>query len=376
MNASLTQDKTHAELSSLVKTLFVLQQKKFSGMLKFTTQVAETSRNLEGFLFFHLGNLTLAERKLLSTSELVLAFCRQMKVSCIDSVMDYAAHRVDLKTVSAYDLFQTIVTTRVVNWEDIEKVAIDRMVVTLERFLPHNCNFEFNPQFNFDIAYGEDHHGIPSGEILQKVGQRQKDWKQYQTVIHSLDAIPRVRQGVIETVTHAPTRNHLQQWVDGKHSFADIAEALAQDPLLLAPLYFRWVNEGLIEFIDSKASSHRELPVILSVDDSPIVQTMIRRSLCESYEVVSAGSAMEALGILNRRDVDLILLDVTMPEIDGFEFCRTIRKISRFKDTPVIMLTAKDGLIDRAKGHLAGTNRYLTKPINSEELLEAIREYV
>jgi twitching motility two-component system response regulator PilG len=112
------------------------------------------------------------------------------------------------------------------------------------------------------------------------------------------------------------------------------------------------------------------------VDDSPIVQTMIRRALSDRYNVLIASNAVEALNLLNSKSIKLLLLDVTMPDIDGLEVCRTLRGIPKFRDLPIIMLTARDGYVDKFKGYMAGSTKYLTKPFQAEELLAVIAEYV
>jgi CheY-like chemotaxis protein len=362
------------QVTSLVKILFELKNREYTGLVKVCTEVRETQAKLECYLLLNKGFLAWAERAISGTDSWVAGILRRLKVKCVDQVMQYAANRIDISSSSPYQVLETIVSTRLVKWEDLERAITDRMVIILEQFMPYPCTIVPLP-LEFDMTYASNFQGIDCSSVLQKIEQRQSQWKQYLVALNSVHAIPYIKDGAISIITHEPTKQHLQKWVDGKRSFAEIAEALEQDPLILAPFYLRWVNEGLIDF-NFGVSELEKLPVILSVDDSPIVQAMIRRTLCESYEVISASSAMEALGILNRRQVDLILLDVTMPEIDGFEFCSTIRKMSKFKNTPVIMLTAKDGLIDRARGHMAGTNRYLTKPVNKEELLKAIQEYI
>jgi len=362
------------QVTSLVKILFELKNREYTGLVKVCTEVRETQAKLECYLLLNKGYLAWAERSISGTDSWVAGILRRLKVKCVDQVMQYAANRIDISSSSPYQVLETIIGTRLVTWEDLERAITDRMVVTLEEFLPYPCTVVPLP-LEFDMTHAANFQGIDCNAVLQKIEQRQTQWKQYLAALNSVHAIPYIKDGALSVISHEPTKQHLQRWVNGKRSLAEIAEALEQDPLLLAPFYFRWVNEGLVDF-NFGIYELEKLPVILSVDDSPIVQAMIRRTLCESYEVISASSAMEALGILNRRQVDLILLDVTMPEIDGFEFCSTIRKMSKFKNTPVIMLTAKDGLIDRARGHMAGTNRYLTKPVNKEELLKAIQEYI
>lgn len=65
-----------------------------------------------------------------------------------------------------------------------------------------------------------------------------------------------------------------------------------------------------------------------------------------------------------------------MPDVDGLEFCKTIRQMSKFRDLPIVMVTARDGLIDKMKGQIAGTNKYLTKPFQPEELQEVVKKYI
>lgn len=364
--------------NNLTKSLLELQKGGYTGAVKLSCKCGR-DRSLQYFCFLQDGSLTFANQYVPSNKDFINILGKSLKLGYIDSLLDFVSRRVDLSKGSTYEVLHTIVSTRAITWEDIEKFCLQRVLIILERLLPHHCVVDLHENVRIDLGFGEDGHRFNCTEILQQLAQRQKKWRQYAPVIRSLEDIPVVHEGVLQTITHKATLVHLEKWVDGQRTIADIAEALEQDPLVLAPLYYHWVEEGLIaihHISNTNETKTKTAPVILSVDDSPIVQSMLRKTLSSDYEVICASSAMEALGVLNRTHVDLILLDVTMPEIDGFEFCRTIRKISKFKDTPVIMLTAKDGLIDRAKGHLAGTNRYLTKPVNPEELLEAIREYV
>jgi DNA-binding response OmpR family regulator len=93
---------------------------------------------------------------------------------------------------------------------------------------------------------------------------------------------------------------------------------------------------------------------------------------------LQAGGALESLNILKQHGdrISLLILDLTMPDIDGLQLCRTIRSIPKFKNLPIIMLTARDGFFDKIKGQMAGSDRYLTKTFEAEKLLEIVNEYV
>ena len=89
-----------------------------------------------------------------------------------------------------------------------------------------------------------------------------------------------------------------------------------------------------------------------------------------------ANNALLALQMLNKvDDIELVLLDVNMPGITGLEFCRTLRGIPKFKNLPVIMLTANEGRVSKAMGQIAGSTLYLTKPVDDQTLISVVRKY-
>ena len=121
-------------------------------------------------------------------------------------------------------------------------------------------------------------------------------------------------------------------------------------------------------------SLQSQRPTILAVDDSLVMQESIKQALMNDYNVLVAASAADALSLLYQQPIAMLLLDVCMPEINGLELCRTLRSLPQFGDLPIILLTAKDKVFDKVQGRLAGANKYLTKPFNSEQLRETCRQ--
>jgi DNA-binding response OmpR family regulator len=108
---------------------------------------------------------------------------------------------------------------------------------------------------------------------------------------------------------------------------------------------------------------------ILIVDDDPHAVEILTRMLeREGYECISAASGAAALQLLRAQAVDVILLDVMMPEMDGLEVCERLRQDSELRQIPVILLTAKDDIETRSRGMSLGVSEYLTKPVNKREL--------
>ncbi|KPQ33965.1 MAG: Response regulators consisting of a CheY-like receiver domain and a winged-helix DNA-binding domain [Phormidium sp. OSCR] len=111
---------------------------------------------------------------------------------------------------------------------------------------------------------------------------------------------------------------------------------------------------------------------ILAVDDSISMQGMIQQTLEAQYQVLLASNTVEALGKLYHEGIDLMLLDISMPGVDGLELCKILRKSPEFKKLPIIILTARDGASEQMEGRLAGATHYMTKPFDADELRRTI----
>jgi two-component system response regulator MprA len=113
---------------------------------------------------------------------------------------------------------------------------------------------------------------------------------------------------------------------------------------------------------------------ILAVDDDSEILDVLSRGLTfEGYEVDTAEEGSSAINLFKERAPDLVLLDVMMPGMDGLEVCREMRKV---RDTPILMLTAKDAISDRVSGLDSGADDYIVKPFELEELLARIRAHL
>lgn len=116
---------------------------------------------------------------------------------------------------------------------------------------------------------------------------------------------------------------------------------------------------------------------VMVIDDSNTIRRSAEIFLGQAgCEVVLAEDGFDALAKIADHHPDLIFVDVMMPRLDGYQTCALIKKNPRFKSTPVIMLSSKDGLFDRARGRMVGSDEYLTKPFTKDSLLTAVGEHV
>ncbi|MEE4301888.1 MAG: twitching motility response regulator PilG [Pseudomonadales bacterium] len=116
---------------------------------------------------------------------------------------------------------------------------------------------------------------------------------------------------------------------------------------------------------------------VMVVDDSKTIrrtaETLLKK---EGFEVVTATDGFDALAKIADTKPAIIFVDIMMPRLDGYQTCALIKNNNEFKSTPVVMLSSKDGLFDKAKGRIVGSDQYLTKPFSRDELLGAIRKFV
>lgn len=115
---------------------------------------------------------------------------------------------------------------------------------------------------------------------------------------------------------------------------------------------------------------------IMVIDDSSTIRRSAEIFLGQAgYTVVLAEDGFDALAKMGDHKPSLIFCDILMPRLDGYQTCALIKKSAKFHSTPVIMLSSKDGLFDRARGAMVGSNAYLTKPFTKDSLLKTVREY-
>jgi len=125
--------------------------------------------------------------------------------------------------------------------------------------------------------------------------------------------------------------------------------------------------------VDSDVARRLDGLKVLVIDDSKTIrrtaETLLTKEGCTVYTAVDG---FDALAKIADHHPDVIFVDIMMPRLDGYQTCSLIKHNKMFRETPVIMLSSKDGLFDRARGRIVGSEQYLTKPFTKDELLDAI----
>jgi len=127
--------------------------------------------------------------------------------------------------------------------------------------------------------------------------------------------------------------------------------------------------------INDPTAQGRETATVLVIDDSNTIRRSAELFLTQAgYEVILAEDGFAALTKVTEHKPDVIFIDIMMPRLDGYQACALIKRSPKFHGTPVIMLSSKDGVFDRARGRLVGSDEYLTKPFTRDDLVNAVRQ--
>lgn len=116
---------------------------------------------------------------------------------------------------------------------------------------------------------------------------------------------------------------------------------------------------------------------VMVIDDSKTIrrsaESLLQKAGCE---VITADNGFEALPMISAQSPDIMFIDIMMPRLDGYQTCALVKNNPKYRAIPIIMLSSKDGLFDRAKGKVVGAEQYLTKPFTRDDLLDAIRTHL
>ncbi len=200
---------------------------------------------------------------------------------------------------------------------------------------------------------------------------------------------------------------NLVQVITGKRTLREIAAEIDEDLLLLTRSLTRYIQTGIIELIDlpdlkSPQLQSKVLPaskaqlnvqpiatpfaipskptpskLVICIDDNPEVGESMRAIVTDAgYRFISIQDATQALPRLLENKPDLIFLDLIMPKVNGYEICGQIRRISSFAQIPIVILTGKDGLLDRVRSKVVGASEFTCKPINKYAIVTALSKYL
>lgn len=235
---------------------------------------------------------------------------------------------------------------------------------------------------------------LSSPQVEEVLEQAQQLWKQWKAL--ELDALspyrsPIIRQTSLGDINTPSVPEKLNPFLTGQHTLWDIS-AQAQRPITTVTRFLLpWLQQGAIALEEvpdlpplvkpqSPAFSslgRKARPVIACVDDSPTVGQILAAILEPAgYRVINIQDPLSGIASLVKHKPDLIFLDLVMPDTSGYNLCSFLRKTPAFQNTPIIILTSQDGILDRTRARLAGASDFLTKPPDPQTMIALVQSFL
>ena len=243
-----------------------------------------------------------------------------------------------------------------------------------------------NVQLGFDKKIGLDPLllSVSLPQIIAPLQNSLNQWRQIQAEIKSPYSRPYVKdvqkfaQTVYQIKTGKPQQiDLLTQTLSKNLCFYEVAQQLKMDVLKLANFVHSFIRTDVMGVNPYRSVQNDTRPVVACIDDSKTVQRNVKLILeSAGYRVLELMEPARVLTMLVRDKPNLVLMDISMPDIDGYELCRMLRLSSALKEVPIVMLTGRDGLVDRIRARMVGATNYITKPFQPEQLLNTVNELI
>ncbi|MGL4501524.1 MAG: response regulator [Planktothrix sp.] len=224
--------------------------------------------------------------------------------------------------------------------------------------------------------------------LLADIFKQVQEWKKFHPHITSPNQCPLITdRSKLQKTVRPKVFESLNQWADGQTSIRQISRYLHRDIVTVARAIYPFVQQGLVQLLavhpenilnlPEPLNDRTRTPRIVCIDDDLVIRETVEIILREQgYEATAIGNPLKALSLVFQLKPDLILCDIAMPELNGYEICAMLRNSTAFRQTPIVMLTGIDGFIDRLKARMVRATNYLTKPFGDAELLTLVETYI
>lgn len=381
-----------ATTNSLSTHIETCQQKQYTGSLYVET--ADKAQHWS--LYFCLGRLIWATGGAHSIKRwwrLISQYCPQLNTPA------QTLHKTDVWQLGEYQLLIALVKKQQIKGEEAVRVVRNAVTEVLFDILQQEklgqLIFVNNQQdvLNASLTLLNPQHA------LQYAWKAWQDWCKagLENTSPNLAVLIKYPEQLQQHAS-PPVYQTLVKVVDGQRTLRDLAVLMKQDLLLLTRLLVPYIRRGMMDLIKIgdllppagvTVKNHRlpgakaplaqpnAAPLIACIDDSPIMHQLMEHILTRAgYRFIGIKDAVEALPVLLENQPDLIFLDLMMPIANGYEVCSQIRRISQFKNIPVVILTGNDGIVDRVRAKIVGSSEFLGKPIKPEKVLAVLRKYL
>ena len=238
---------------------------------------------------------------------------------------------------------------------------------------------------------------LDPGQVIAEVQQVWQNWQRAKIADRSPNRAPVINQPEqLQQQVSPGVYQNLTKLLDGQRTLRDLSVVMNREVREVTCSLLPYIQAGLVELVDipdlaapvaatsspvtpppATAASTPQGPVVACVDDSPLVCQNLEQILTTGgYRFIAIQDSLRAIASLLTSKPDLIFLDLVMPNTNGYEICAQLRKVSLFRNTPIIILTGNDGIIDRVRAKIVGASDFLSKPVDAATVLDAVHKHL
>lgn len=379
----------YTTLDGLITQLSQIEQQLFSGHV-----LLKSPQGLEWHLYLYLGRILYAT----GGTHPIRRWVRNSTIAEVDSISaENLQTRIrsltDISALTHAEMNSCWEYYLLINWAKQGRISRTALVKQIQSTIVEVLfdilqavevewevvnRTELNPQLtliNFDRA-------------LAGAKQQQQQWEKSQLIDILPDsaieifAIDQFRRLVSEAAYSS-----LKSILNGQFSIREIAVKTRKSPVAIGCSFLPHIQSGHLRLVrvpdfENPVAAHiRQVraapPSIACIDDSPFVCDRLEQIFrAEGYNFIGILDSTRAIPVIIAKKPQLIFLDLVMPNTNGYEICSRLRKVATFRDIPIIILTGNDGVIDRVRAKVVGANDFLTKPVQSDLVLEIARKYL
>ncbi|WNZ23774.1 response regulator [Leptolyngbya sp. NK1-12] len=367
----------------------LLKQPRFSGQL-----ILSDCKGQSWIFYIYLGRITYATggpHSYRSWKRNILTHCPHM--TPFSSLVRQAAKQIpELDANAGWQ--QQILSL----WVEQQKITREQVVkvvraVVIEALFDVTQARQVSYQIKQDQVSDTQLALLDAEQIATEVQALWKVWQAAKIADRSPNAAPVIRQPQqLEKSTSASLYQALSKLLNGQRTLRDLALQMKRDVVDVTRSLLPYVQRGFIELVDipdltwpiqpslpvqSLVQASVTSPLIVCIDDSPVIcQSLEEIIKGAQYEFLAINDPLRAIALLMSRKPALIFLDLVMPNANGYEICGQLRKLTIFKETPIVILTGQDGIVDRVRAKLVGASDFLSKPVEAAAVLGVIRKHL
>ena len=391
-NEGTSHTRTHVQQFTATKQIELfesLKESRFSGQL-----VIHNTQDRIWVIYLYLGRIVYASGGV----HPIRRWRRHLVAYCPERLADAEELQIDLAKIAREESRISWEYQLLSAWIDRGKISREQATEVIKATV---LEVLFDIALAIDISYETIDDNllttrlilIDAEQVIKEAARLLSAWQSAKVADRSPDLAPIIsRPEELKNKTSDRVYENLIELLNGKQTLRDLSIRMKRDVVTVTRSLLPYIQLGLVQLvaiddipppasipIAQKLFKTKTSPrlTIACIDDSPNVCQVMERVITEAgYHFVCEMDGLRAIAVLLSCKPDLIFLDLVMPNTNGYEICSQLRKLSYFKNTPIVILTGNDGIIDRVRAKIVGSTDFIGKPAKPEQILRTINKHV